>query len=328
VAWSDRAHDLRRLEQSQGLLAGFDALLIDGFTRDVEERGRFVGATELRALVVDLVESHGGKARLGESPGSIEIIGTEKLAALLNVGGLADASRMGLAALKHACYYGEPLELLFDGERAGRTSGEFVGIRHPLVRAAVSRWKSGVATPHRYAVVGLPERIAVSPTLVIFHLVETTGLQSRKELTPTCVDLNSFSPRDDVGFALLQALAKGTLVGSTTTLLPETLTDALRQANVIAEQRRYDWERERAAANASLVDARAATQVAAIQIKIAQAEATLEQVRSKDERVVRLYQGRIRNLRAKQHQVEDNLSSRRLLAVTLKPVGMAVVVPV
>ena len=80
VAWSDREHDLDRLRESEGLLAGLDDLLVDGLERDLHERGRFIGADELRQLVRDLVKSTGGTTKKDpEDEAGLVVQGTDDL---------------------------------------------------------------------------------------------------------------------------------------------------------------------------------------------------------------------------------------------------------
>ena len=328
VAWSDREHDLGRLRESEGLLAGLDDLLVDGLERDLNERGRFIGADELRQLVRDLVKATGGRTSMdSDDAAGLIVKGTDELAALLTADRAGGSSRMGLAELKHACYYNRPFPVTFDGEGAGAGNREYVGVRHPLVRAAVTRLRRAKSPLPRYAVLGVRGLQMSSPVLVLLLLAETTGLRPRLELLPVAQDLQTMEPRDDVGFSLLQALTDGGLTPMESESPVGLVLDALSEAQRRAEAQRFAWERERSTANAALVEARVASQTAAIDIKLGQARQTLRTVAGKDERIVRLNESRVRNLSGRRHEVQDELASKRSLAVTLRPVAVALVVP-
>ena len=166
-----------------------------------------------------------------------------------------------------------------------------------------------------------------SPVLVLLSLAETTGLRRRLELFPVGQDLDTLEPRDDVGFALLQALTSGGLRAVEDGPPVQYVLEALSAAQRRAEGERFAWERERSLSNASLVEARIASQTAAIEIKLEQAEQTLRTVAGKDDRIVRLNESRVRNLSVRRQEVREELASKRSLAVTLRPVAVAVVVP-
>jgi hypothetical protein len=327
VAWTDRERDLDRLRESEGLLAGLDDLLVDGLERDLEERGRFVGGGELADLVRHVVTSTGGAAKAAaDDLGSLLVRGNDSLAAKLTSDRSGGSSRMGLAELKNACYYERPFTVTFDGEAAGAGNAEYVGVRHPLVRAAVAEIAASSGPLPRYAVVTLDADVS-TPAVVLLSLVQTTGLRPRLELHPVSVDLDNHKLCEEVGFALLQQLTSGALRPADSQPSTAQVLDAVAVAQERAEQLRFTWERERSASNAALVEARVASQASALEVKVQQAQRTLELVAGKDPRLTRMYESRVRNLIERRHSIETELRSKRSLAVTLRPVAVAVVVP-
>ena len=60
VATEQRAQDLARLEQSRGVLAGIDTLLVDGLTEHGVGHGRYVGPTEIGTIVGELLRRTDG----------------------------------------------------------------------------------------------------------------------------------------------------------------------------------------------------------------------------------------------------------------------------
>ena len=93
--------------------------------------------------------------------------------------------------------------------------------------------------------------------------------------------------------------------------------------------RRRDVEVQRRADNDALVDARVASQVRSIDLKLQRARSTLTEVRrlGRDDRVVRLHEGRIRNLQADRDTVSARLDSMRLLDVSSTSVAVLQVHP-
>jgi len=277
---------------------------------------------------VELVAATGGRAKADEAEeGGLVVRGSDRLAVLLTPDSAGGSTRMGLAELKNACYYERPFSVTFDGEAAGTGNGEYVGVRHPLVRAAVAEIRTAKRPLPRYAVIALHGLQVPAPAVVLLSLVETTGLRPQLELHPVAHYLDGHGSCDEIGYAVLQALTAGG-IRSTPAEVPATaVIEALRVAEGRAEQQRYQWERERSAANAALVDARIASQSAAIDVKVQQAERTLQLVSGRDPRLTRMYESRVRNLTVRRQGIQGDLGSKRLLAVTRRPIGVAVVVP-
>jgi superfamily II DNA or RNA helicase len=328
VAWTDRDRDLRQLKDSEGMLAGLDNLLIDGLERDLSERGRFIGGAELRSLLGSFVRQLGGNVNVlpGPEP-ALEIRGSDKLAARLTADGSGGGTRMGLAELKQHCYYERPFTVVFDGEAAGTGSHEFIGVRHPLVRAAVASIRDSAERPVRFATVTLPESPVTTPVLVLLALVETTGLRPQLELSAVAVSVDKHAESEEVGFALLQALTADSWGPGSHDVPLESVLGALTVAQGRIERKRFAWERARSDTNSALVEARIASRTAALELKMEQARQTLAELRGKDPRLTRMYEGRIRNLAARRDTVQAELIGRRQLAVSVQPVAVVLVVP-
>ena len=227
-----------------------------------------------------------------------------------------------------ACYHEQSMTLTFDGELSGSGNDEFVGLRHPLVRAALRIMRGDESGLGRFATITLDGDPVEEPVVVLLSLFETTGLRPRLELLSEAIGLVSMQRDEAVGDRIMQSLTQGGWRDaedeSPTT---REVRVGLAAAREHTERRRFSLERERATANAALVDARIATQHGALTVKIQQAGETLARVSGRDARLTRMYEGRIRNLREKRSQVAHELGQRRALAVSVRPVALALVLP-
>jgi hypothetical protein len=101
VAAEARAQDLARLEQSRGVLAGIDSLLIDGLTADSVPQGRYIGPTEIATILGELLRRT--DASMTTVDGHLELRGSRRLASLLTESPVRDGGsrhdRSRLAAL-------------------------------------------------------------------------------------------------------------------------------------------------------------------------------------------------------------------------------------
>lgn len=234
---------------------------------------------------------------------------------------------MGLGELKQQCYYRRPFTVVFDGELAGSSRREYVGVRHPLVRAAVQSIRTGEGPRVRCANVSVASAHVDQPALVLIYLMQTTGLRPRLELIPLAIEMITHARCDEVGFALMQALTSGSWKASRVQHPLKVQLDALDAAQRVMEEERHLAELFGLASNAALVDARVASQTAAVDIKVEQARATLANVAGRDARLTRIYEGRIRNLTTRREGIRDELAGKRALAVSVRPVGLAIVQP-
>jgi hypothetical protein len=175
------------------------------------------------------------------------------------------------------------------------------------------------------AVPGLPAGGAGH--LVGIFLAASTGLRPTLELWPVAVDLTSGEVSDDPGFALLAAIADGTVVDGSdlpdARLLHDRLDDALATMRSDLERRQL----QKRAENDALVDAQLATRGAGLRHQIRRAEGVLEQLvrEGRGESVQRLRRGQIRNLQQRLADLPGELERRRELAMTSQPVALAVV---
>lgn len=325
VALAERAEQVRQLEESRGALSTVDQLQVDGMTDDGPMQGRFVGPGEVRLLIERLLAQHGGKLTPPSQLGICRLTGTAELATRLR---MLDIRRSGsmrpVGQLAAELATRRDIRVTFDSDVASRHEVELISSRHPLVDLALKTLEEDALNLRRFAVVGIPGlEMAAQSALVKLDMVRSTGVRPRTELWASAVDLDSGESLEDLGPVLLDCIAHGRLVDVARE--PHHLVGArLEVLDELAVTRRRDVQRERRADNEALVDARLASQERSIDIKTERARTTLADVRERqlDDRVVRLHEGRIKNLELDRARVQHEMEGMRRLDVNSSTVAV------
>lgn len=330
IALAERADQIKELEGSRGALSTVDQLEVDGMTNAGPTDGRFVGPSEVRRLVERLLQRYGGGIS-GPVRGIYRIAGNESLARAIHQFAPRAHGGSGLTSGQLAAQLrgDEPLRVTFDNDVASKLRVELISSRHPLVRVALNVLDESSLSLCRFGVVGVPALASsVSGCLARVDLVDSTGLRPRLEMWVTAVDLAS-GAEVDVAAPLLEAVAHGRTQDVEQVVHP----DASRLLPVLEDllrRRRRDIQAQRRADNDALVDARVASRVRSIDLKLERAQATLREVveNARDERVVRLHEGRIRNLLMDRDAVSGDVESGRSLDVSSRAVAVLQLHPV
>ncbi len=331
IALEERGRQIEDIREAQSMLAGVDQLLIDGFEHDTRSRGRFVGPQELR-LLLEVCFADLGAGRLHPVDGRRDrwtLLGDTALGdAVAKLGPGATGTRFRSGELAMALRDQEPIEVTFSNEDASRNGTELISLRHPVVRAAVAHLAERPAGVKRFASLAVPGLPTDRPGYVVgIFLAAATGLRPTLELWPIAVDLATGEVGDGPGFALLAAIADGTVEDGPDLpdeqLLHQRLDAALAEMRSDLDRRQEQKRLE----NDALVDSQLATRSSGLRHQIRRAEAMLEQL-VRDRRaqsMQRLRQGQIRNLEQRLADLPTELERRRELAITSQPVALAVV---
>jgi superfamily II DNA or RNA helicase len=243
AAMEMRRHDLEELAEAESYLTGIDELLIEGFERETEREGRFVGRDEIRQLLEDFFARTGARF-VQPRVGPLELRGTAELRdRVLATSVSGGASRYPLGQLLVRLADEDPLSVTFDNEEAARSGVELLSLRHPLVLAAVHRLRETTALC-RFASL----RVNGDPAgdyLAALWLVQATGLRPTLELWPVAVDLSTGAVVEEIGSALLRAAAHGGLTEGGPLVPLERLHEALRLAESELDNRRSREEKAR-----------------------------------------------------------------------------------
>lgn len=329
VALEQRAHDTEDLRNSQAYLSGIDGLMVEGLNEEGPTNGRFIGRAEIRRLLDELFQRCGGRLREPNRQGIFELIGSRELGTRLRHSQIdRDGSRHTVSKLATLMYNSTPVPCTFEPAMAAREPIELLSARHPLVKLALEvLGEEDLALP-RFGSVTIPS-IQDRHYLVKIDLAETSGLRPLVELWATAINLETQEEDPAVGDLLLTALAEGTL-GDGPPEPPATLRRAWQRAREQASIRRMLTERSRTQENAALVEGRIRARESSLDIQMRKTEDMIErlQVDGRDRNIIRLHQGRIRNLRERRLHIRDELAHHLNLGVSLSPVAAVLIAPV
>lgn len=331
IALEQRSQQIEDIREAQSMLSGVDQLLIDGFERDTRSHGRFVGPEELR-LLLEVYFGDLGAGRLHANKRNRQrwtLVGDLALGdAVARLGSSGTGTRFSAGELAMLLRDQDPIDVTFSNEDASRTGTELLSLRHPVVRAAVAHLAQRPAGLKRFASLTVPELPTTGRGhLVCIFLAEATGLRPTLELWPVAVDLDSGEIGEDAGFALLAAVAQGTVQDGPVPNDDELMHERLDIALTAMRRELHERLAQRRAENDALVDSQLATRSAGLRHQIRRAESVLEQLirDRRGESVQRLRKGQIRNLRQRLDELPAELESRRDLAMTSQPIALAVI---
>jgi superfamily II DNA or RNA helicase len=324
IALQHKAHDTEKLRESQAILSGLDSLLIEEFTDSGPGNGRFIGQAEIQRLLDRLFRRYGGQRGRPNAQGIFHIVGSERLAGRLRRSRVTEGgSRHTPWKLAALLQNKTPVECTFHPETASKYDVELLSARHPLIKLALEVLADEALDLPRFGSVAVPGLPANRRYLVTIDLAETSGLRPLLELWATAVDLDSGELNSEVGDHLLTALAEGTLQDGPPAA-PPNLHDVLQLAQDYASIRQRETERIRAQENEALVEGRIRAQESSFDIKINSAEDVLQRLRNerRSAQVIRMQEGRLRNLRARRAAAREELLKYKELSISLTAIAV------
>ncbi|WP_144120862.1 DEAD/DEAH box helicase [Catellatospora sichuanensis] len=329
IGLKQRSHDIEQLRASQAQLAGIDNMLIDGFTDAGPSHGRFIGATEIERMLDSMFSRLGGRRRKPDKHGIFHIIGSDLLADRLRRSAIPEGgSRLTLTKLAARLQDQAPLECTLRPDTASRYDVELLSSRHPLVKLALEDLTGDPLDLKRFGTVSVPGLPAGRHYLVTVDLAETTGLRPMLELWATAVDLTTLEEDHEVGTTLLTALAEGTLTDG----LPATpagVQRAWQAAQRCAFLRQQAVEQTRGQENTALVDGRIRAGESSLDLQIRKTALLLLRatVEKQADSIIRLHDGRLRNLQTQRQGIKGKLLGRKELSISLTPVAVVLTGP-
>lgn len=327
VAIEKKRVDLEQIDESKGALAYADQLRIEGLSEKGPLDGRFVGPSEVRSVIERLLRRTGGSIEDVDGAPEVRLHGSAELSSLLRRR-RDDKGRAGAARNLLAMRLLDPrgVSATFDSEHASGHDVELLSARHPLVTVAIEDIGRAELDLSRFGAVRVPGLPLGQTFVTRIELVSSTGVRPQLELWATAVDARSLAPSDEVEPALLQSLAHGQLLEARGEDLSVT-SDQIAVLGDLAYERRHAVESVRREDNAALVEARIDARRKSIDLKRLRAEETLALVRreGRKDSVIRIYEGRLRNLAVDAANVDDDLGSKRHLSMSAETVAIIVV---
>ncbi len=328
IAIVNRASNVKRLEEERATLSTVEQLSVEGLSDSGPSEGRYVGATEIRALVEILVAATKGSLTDADREGVHLLRGTPALSDLVwRFQSKRRGSRLSAVPFQARLRNGEPIEVTFEAELASIRDVELLSVRHPLVELAVDHLETDSLRLRRYGLAQVPSLQPGRRYAVTVDLVEQTGIKPARELWASAIDLQTGAAAPEVGGELLAALASGSMRDATwgAPCQMGSLLPALREA---AWARRDHEEPLRRANNEAMAAGRLEAREASLRIKLQKAEATLALVMGdqRDPRVLRMHEGRIRNIEQDIKNLRAEYGLQREFSLTMRTVAVLEVV--
>ncbi|KRC92585.1 hypothetical protein ASE25_04465 [Terrabacter sp. Root85] len=327
LAVEQRHADLKRLNESRGALSTIDQLSVEGLTDSGPADGRYVGAAEVRLVMEVLTQGTGASITPSSQEGIFELVGNAQLSDLVWHHHAKRRSRQSTVHLQADLRNGTPTRVTFDAAVASARDVELLSARHPLVEVAVGFLEADELRLRRYGLVEVSTLPPRSHYAVQVDLVDQRGIRPALELWATAVDVDSGQPVEGVGEALLTQLASGDL-RDTTWASVRGIEDLLSSLEDAAWARRGLEEPSRRAENEALALSRIDARRASLNLKLRKAGETLDLVRreGRDQRVIRMHEGRIRNLSADLDKLDLELEEAMAFSLVMRTVALLEVV--
>lgn len=297
VALASKEELLEDLRSAEGDLTQLDRVLIDGFEADNPGRGRFVGPRELVLLLQDLLARSSGELKSVDDDGWVTLQGSAPLAS--QVREFVRGTTRYVGPLIQQVQDAKPFRLALSPEAAS-TAQTLLSVKHPLIRIAVNEIAKDPLGLKRFGHISLKDR-PTEQYFALLSLVQGQGVRPFLRLDPVVVDLNGRHV-PEAGDRLLQAFATGEYTDGRLAR-PRNLVDLYFDAQRLADAERIASELELQLYTASLVSSRKVSLEHSTSVKLAATRAALRS--ASDARIIRMHEGRIRNLQA---HLRDRLS--------------------
>jgi len=322
VATAKEADNIRRLEESNGMLASMSFLDIEGMTESGPISGRYVGAAELKVLLEDTLVRHGASLQTTSDPAVFTIIGTDDLVGSLRDLQSTGGSMHGLGRLRTLLRDGSALTVTFDPHYEAVSTVELITARHPLIQLEVDELRSRRDRIPRFGTLAVATLEPGTSYLVSLDLARTTGgLRPINELWVSALDSKTRTESEEASVALLVGLAEGALLPAIAPreLGRSALSGLLDEVQDIALRRLTKERLERKQENDALVQARIASEKKSIALKLARVEKRGSET---DPRMLRMLNAQQGNLERDLADIDRKYDQKRDLALSVEHVAL------
>lgn len=331
VAVSQERDRARQLEEQSGLLTSLALLDVEGLSEAGPTNGRYVGASELRTLLSTALSAKGGSLLPTTDPEIWTVEGSPALSVALNSYRQHRIGTMhGVAKLLGMIRDGVSIAVTFNPQHPAVSTVELVTARHPLIRFAVDHLTQKKEHLARFGRVSLAELDTDDHYVATVDIVRTSGgLRETQELWVTAASLTTGAIAEGMSDAVMTALAEGTLQVSTT---DAPTADVLkRRAELLSAvtSRRAVERTERRQENDALIASRLASESRSLSIRLERAQARLRtaEMNGTVDRIERMVNGEITNLRRRMSEVSHRYDDKRELAMSVEHVAVLLVSP-
>lgn len=324
IAIENRAGTLKRLDEERAALSTVEQLTVEGLTASGPTEGRYVGAAEIFGVVSSMMSATKGSLSRGTPDGMYVLRGTPELSDLIwAYHGPQRGARQSAIPFQAKLRHGDPIDVTFDAELASIRDVELLSVRHPLVELAIDHLESDPLRLRRYGCAETPDLPAGERFAVSVDLVEQSGIRPARELWATAVNVRTGEAAPEAGPAVLSSLASGSL-REMSWGEPVDMRRWLAPLRTAAWARREDEEPRRRLDNEAMAAGRLEAREASTRIKLDKARATLKRVQldMRDARIIRMHEGRIRNLEQDLDRLRADHLRQREFSLTLRTVAI------
>jgi hypothetical protein len=304
---------------------------VEGLSEAGPTNGRYVGAAELRALLSIALTAKGGSLVQTTDPDIWTVQGSPALSVALNSYRQHRSGTMhGVAKLLGMIRDGIPIPVTFNPQHPAVSTMELITARHPLVRFAVDHLTEKKEHLARYGRLSLPGIEGDDLFVATVDIVRTTGgLRETQELWVTAASLASGEIAEGMSDAIMTALAEGKLRVSSS----EVPTDEVlkRRGELLSSVtiRRAAERTERKQENDALIASRLASESKSLSIRLERAQMRLRtsEANGTIDRIERMVNGEITNLRRRIGEISHRYNNKRDLAMSVEHVAVLLISP-
>ncbi len=317
------AEEQRRFERESGSLLGLDDVFSDD-VGSVISQGRFVGSSDLEAMVAQFLRKSSVGGALGSLDGGARKLrltgaGRDELSRLLREHGTGRSNQAFLASLEA----GDEVRLTFEQVVASEQRAiEFITPAHPLAQLAVGYW----ASAEEPLVGGVRVQ---SPTarpgkyVFVCELWETIAARPQTRLRCFAIESETGSLDAGVGENLLDLLqSAGPIDRDSLPISEERIGECLHELLSVSESQRSDVISELRGSNDVLIDRRSASLQSYYSHRLDRVRADLEA--ATEPRIVRMKQAELARIESEFEKRSEALRAARELEILTERVAAGV----
>ena len=313
-------HQMEEFEEVKNEFIGQDAILQQD-VRSAEASGRFVSPEEIRALVTSYLASAFPGSQLRDNDGDrtwYMVPDSDFVQAMHTHVYKKERTDLSHQQFLERLRAGKLMPITFSDDIAyERKLVEFLTIRHPITRAAISFWDENSPGGPPVLVVHLNGRDVVAGTFYFFvFILRNEGIRIEEKLIPVLISADSHQVVKDASEEFLRIIQTGEGAGPGE--MHELSEAEYQSAHDVAVKHmgtfRAEVEEDTRKLNDARVNARRFAILQTFDAKIRRVAESLERVRER--RIQRMRSAQLENLKAARRASIEEIESRRDVSVT------------
>lgn len=319
LAVENKAMLQREVDESTDILSVLDHASLDGFESEITNAGHYLGQVELARLIEDWAStSNGSRCRMSDDRRWLFLRGDAELESdLRRVQTAGERSASEVDSLARDLRNSIEIQLCLHQETARGQGADLLSASHPLIRAALKANQRRT----RYGSARIQAAVTPGSYLVLISVAAWNGFGPAAELWTAACGPSGRPAEDDVGAALLTALAEAEIEPAKSqpphwnhehvgTCMHQLLMKKTR------EQRRREND------NAALVEGRRISLRNSHKRKVAGLHQRIDTAKRAGNTDVRLFESQLRLQQRRLDEAERELQKRRDGALSLEHVAL------